>query len=322
LARLADDVLTVSRIDRGKLAVDVHGLDVCRVVGATIGEVAGQMQVMPLSAWPVRNFRRARRHGAELVEVVSSAASRWVEIEVHDSGDGVDDAFAPHLFDRFIQAGDTGMGNGLGLFIVRSRYRRRAAACGMNMVITFLQHYVDIIGAIFNFVIVGAIIIQVRILRLPFTRTVGAAVMFFIVRGLSRWYDQPDIWPTQNDNLELGLDLFSIALLAYILLNVPRICRTLFAAVDEGRFRAREYDRALHHYTQVVRHRILNPITVVKGSAQTLRTGAVRDPSIHEQLCDVIIDMASEMERITLRPERRDALEHDLDALPHVEGHD
>lgn len=113
------------------------------------------------------------------------------------------------------------------------------------------------------------------------------------------------------------LDSIGTVIAVLLLTHVRRITRMVESLVDQARLRANEYRRARMDYTQVVRHRVMNPLTVIRGASVTLRSGAVTDPKLAAQLFDAI-DAATEMiESETLEPERRDELERELQAVPH-----
>lgn len=67
----------------------------------------------------------AVKYGAPPYEVSASREGDTVEIAVRDHGDGVAEAFQPHLFDRFQRAASTSgqRGTGLGLAIARTLAR-------------------------------------------------------------------------------------------------------------------------------------------------------------------------------------------------------
>ena len=183
---------------------------------------------------------------------------------------------------------------------------------------TGMFQYTDLVAAIIDFAIAAVVLWQVRRLRtLGVPPVIWGFVAFFLVRALSGLNEQAGVPPYENAQLELGLDVASVAILVYLLANVGKLTRALLATLREADFRAAEYNRAFRDYTQIVRHRVMNPLTAVQGSAQTLKTGVITDPEMHTQLCDVIIQMAEKVKHTTLEPERRDALERDLDAVPH-----
>jgi signal transduction histidine kinase len=144
-ARLIDDLLDVSRIAEGKLTLDLAPLHLAPVVEAAIesfrpaaassgveldseietegdlvtGDSARLQQVIGNLLTNAIKF--TPRGGAVRVEL--AATDEAVRIRVHDTGEGIEPDFLPHIFDRFRQA-DGSMtrrhgGLGLGLAIVR-----------------------------------------------------------------------------------------------------------------------------------------------------------------------------------------------------------
>jgi hypothetical protein len=64
---------------------------------------------------------------------------------------------------------------------------------------------------------------------------------------------------------------------------------------------------------------MLNPLAIIVGTLQTLRDGTPLESRTRAELCDSALAAAHELESLSLHPERRDALEHDLDAIPRTE---
>jgi len=95
-----------------------------------------------------------------------------------------------------------------------------------------------------------------------------------------------------------------------------RVQQLELEAANWGR---KEYLRARHDYSQLVRHRLMNPLTVIRGNAQTLRDLKTIDPVLHDQLCDLIIESTQLMEQISLTPESNSEAEENLHAVPHVD---
>jgi signal transduction histidine kinase len=65
---------------------------------------------------------------------------------------------------------------------------------------------------------------------------------------------------------------------------------------------AAEYRRALLDYTQLVRHRIANPLTAITGGIQTMLAHDLDQPT-QTALLEAMLEMAGELERIALNPE-------------------
>jgi signal transduction histidine kinase len=139
LVRLIDDLLDVSRISAGKLAVDVGRLDMREVVEHAIEAVRPAAQrarhdlrlTMPphrvevegdatrlaqVAANLVHNACKFTPPGGELSVVLRETAN-WVELRVRDNGVGIPAEFLTRVFDRFAQrpSGPNGASGGLGL---------------------------------------------------------------------------------------------------------------------------------------------------------------------------------------------------------------
>lgn len=145
---LLKDLLEIARYDAGGLVLDAEHDDVAalvaRVAGAyeTLAREQGCELVLELPATPVnaeistRRIERVLRnlianaleHGAHApVEIDVAADDTVVAISVRDSGVGIDEVAAEHLFDRFWRAdpsrvrklGGTGLGMAISLEDVR-----------------------------------------------------------------------------------------------------------------------------------------------------------------------------------------------------------
>ncbi|MCW2925229.1 MAG: hypothetical protein JWM98_2633 [Thermoleophilia bacterium] len=78
-----------------------------------------------------------------------------------------------------------------------------------------------------------------------------------------------------------------------------------------------EYQRALHHYQQLMRHRIANPLHVIVGMAETLLREDDLAPGTQRLMLQAIADQGHLLERLTLfEPEQQDTVERDLHAKP------
>jgi signal transduction histidine kinase/response regulator RpfG family c-di-GMP phosphodiesterase len=144
-SQLIDDLLDVSRIITGKLMLDFRPVELASIIEATVDTVrpmaeAKSIRVLPLlktshcvvSGDPARLqqvvwnlFSNAVKFTPEggSVEVGLTCDAQHVELEVSDTGQGINQDFLPYIFDRFRQADGTTTrkhgGLGLGLAIVR-----------------------------------------------------------------------------------------------------------------------------------------------------------------------------------------------------------
>ncbi len=141
VARLIEDLLDVSRITRGRLALRLEKADVRtaidHAVDANREAVAGRHQRITVDLPPVPvlmdadharvvqvisnlidNASNYSPEGAEVVVRLTTAAG--VSIEVSDNGPGIDPDVLPHVFEMFEQGGASGSGGlGLGLGLCR-----------------------------------------------------------------------------------------------------------------------------------------------------------------------------------------------------------
>jgi PAS domain S-box-containing protein len=142
--RLVEDMLDLSRIITGNLRLDMRPTRISKAVDAAIetvlpaakareigiavaadprAVVLGDPARLQQVVWNLlANAVKFTPSGGQIT-VSSRMAGRTVEIEVSDSGEGIDAEILPFVFDRFRQ-GDSGstrvhMGLGLGLAIVR-----------------------------------------------------------------------------------------------------------------------------------------------------------------------------------------------------------
>ena len=144
-ARLIEDMLDLSRIERGKLVLSVGPLEMVRVVEAAIEAVRPAADAKGVRIQPVLDSHATIVGDADrLQQVVWNLLSNaikftpkggrvliglrrehsYVEVTVADNGEGIQADFLPYVFERFRQADPsftrrTG-GLGLGLAIVRS----------------------------------------------------------------------------------------------------------------------------------------------------------------------------------------------------------
>lgn len=144
-SQLIEDLLDMSRIISGKVRLDVQRVELAEVIEAALetvkpaaeargvrlrkvldplaGPVSGDPNRLQQIVWNLLSnaIKFTERGGS--VEVLLERVNSHLEITVSDSGDGIDPAFLPHVFDRFRQAdGSTTRrhgGLGLGLSIVK-----------------------------------------------------------------------------------------------------------------------------------------------------------------------------------------------------------
>jgi signal transduction histidine kinase len=138
LARLVDDLLTLSRIEAGALKTHAQAVDLHKAIQAVVDDFAEHSseicvrapESVAVLADPDHLQRildnylgNALKYGSPPIEVEATNTNGWVEIRVRDHGEGVPPDFVPRLFGKFARADTEGtrsaQGTGLGLSIVR-----------------------------------------------------------------------------------------------------------------------------------------------------------------------------------------------------------
>ena len=139
LARMIEDLLTVSKIEAGQLDIAAEVVKLRAAIELTIndfGESAEQVHIdcddietmvdpEHLHRMLMNYLGNAFKYGQPPVDISAHANGEWVEIHVCDRGDGVPDELIPRLFGKFArgpEARDKG-GSGLGLSIVQGLAR-------------------------------------------------------------------------------------------------------------------------------------------------------------------------------------------------------
>ena len=144
-SRLIEDILDFSRIDAGKLRLEVRPLELNDIIEAALevtrpaadakgirldsvlnpnaGPISGDPDRLQQVVWNLlSNAVKFTSRGGR-VQVRLERNSSHAELTVSDTGEGIPATFLPHVFDRFSQADSTSTrthgGLGLGLGIVR-----------------------------------------------------------------------------------------------------------------------------------------------------------------------------------------------------------
>jgi two-component system, OmpR family, sensor histidine kinase BaeS len=142
LGRLIDDLRTVALSEAGTLALHPEPTDPDVLVGEVVrsfepaaaaagvelrADIDGDLPILDIDPVRIREVlanlvANALRHTPVGGRVTVSGGveddGRWVRLEVGDTGDGIDPALLPHVFDRFVKGSDS-RGSGLGLAIAR-----------------------------------------------------------------------------------------------------------------------------------------------------------------------------------------------------------
>lgn len=181
-------------------------------------------------------------------------------------------------------------------------------------------HTINVVVAFIEFVIVVLMVHEARRLRGGKSSVILGLGVFFLIDALITLNRSEVIWHRSESFIfATGLDVLALLVLVVVFLNARRIAEAAVAIVDMAGYRAREYERARRDYTQVVRHRILNPVTIIRGAAVTLDANDSLDAATRHELLRAIIDSSKVIENVSLEPERLGFEEHGLEATPRIE---
>lgn len=168
-------------------------------------------------------------------------------------------------------------------------------------------------SAFASFLLAAALVVQATRLGMrEAPRTVLALAGFLVLSGAA-WLIEPAL----GHRSHLVQLLNSAMTIALVLLSLR--ARVIVRALTDARRRAsqgrREYERALRDYERLMAHRIANPLTVIAGTAQTLRDV---DLPAHErdELLGLIVDAAKRLEATSSRPAVESVEERDLRPAP------
>jgi signal transduction histidine kinase len=155
---LIADVLDVSRIESGKMRLDVRPVELGPVIQAAVDAVSpaaaakhidvhARLPEKPVTTWGdadrlqqvfwnlLSNAVKFTPSGGR-VETAVKAEPGQITVEVRDTGMGIDPEFLPHVFERFRQADSSAsrshMGLGLGLSIVRHLVEMHGGTVGVT----------------------------------------------------------------------------------------------------------------------------------------------------------------------------------------------
>ncbi|MHB1326360.1 MAG: PAS domain-containing sensor histidine kinase [Thermoleophilia bacterium] len=143
LARLIEDVLSVSRIEAGKLRLDLKAIDVGPTVGQVVKNMARLTSIHNFVINVADDLPRVSADSDKLYQVLLNLVANAIKyspdggpitvtaierdgrmrFEVADQGVGISAEHLPHVFERFYRAvrGKGGVtGTGLGLFVSKS----------------------------------------------------------------------------------------------------------------------------------------------------------------------------------------------------------
>src|SRR4051812_46682149 len=168
-SKLIEDLLDMSRIISGKLRLDVQRVELANTIAAAVevvhlaaeakgvrleivvdplaGPVSGDPSRVQQMIWNLlSNAVKFTPKGGK-VQITVERVNSHIEVSVSDTGQGIDPAFLPHVFDRFSQEDQSTtrhqVGLGLGLAIVKNLAELhggsvRAKSAGVGQGSTFI----------------------------------------------------------------------------------------------------------------------------------------------------------------------------------------
>jgi signal transduction histidine kinase len=147
----------------------------------------------------------------------------------------------------------------------------------------------------------------------------AALMVFFALRGMMRIYQA--FAGGVSETIALPVDLLLLAVLVLLIVGVDRTGRGLMLAENEAHYREEEYRRALTDYRRLARHRLANPLSVIRGGVIALKTLDL-DQASREQLLDSMEQESERLEKIALEPEPETPEERALRPRPELRAVD
>jgi signal transduction histidine kinase len=164
-----------------------------------------------------------------------------------------------------------------------------------------------------------------RRIGLPHPRYALALAAFLGLHGLGHVLlvanHQLHVLPRGIDMaLALTFDVAAAGMLAYLLWSAYRVAARVTSSIDEATMRAEEYERARRDYVALMRHRIANPLTVLRGGAQTMLSLDQLPTATRHELLEAMLEAASSLESASADAELRDDTERELRPAPSLRG--
>ncbi len=142
----------------------------------------------------------------------------------------------------------------------------------------------------------------------------AALTVFFALRGVMRIY--ASFAGEAPEALAASVDVLLIVALLLLIAGVDRTARGLRLAENEALYREDEYARALADYRRLARHRLANPLTVIRGGVVALRSFPDLDADQRDELLDAMERETRRLETIALEPQPQSPEEELLEPRP------
>jgi signal transduction histidine kinase len=141
----------------------------------------------------------------------------------------------------------------------------------------------------------------------------AALIVFFGLRAAMRIYSA--FAEQRAETLALPIDVLLIAALILLIVGIERTGRGLVLAENEAQYREQEYRRALADYRRLARHRLANPLSVIRGGVIALKTLALSEDE-RRKLLDSMEAESERLEKVALEPDPVGAEESRLRPRP------
>lgn len=168
-----------------------------------------------------------------------------------------------------------------------------------------------LIGAV-HFAVAATLIGNVRRTAKMFPWVIALAA-FFVIRGVDRIVHALHEPPALFGQLA---DIFVVATLLLLLFGLGRTISSLHASFQAADRQRQEYERALHDYRQLARHRVANPLAAIRGGIETLRDLDDLTTADRKGLIEMLHGQAVRLEQLSLDPHPAAPEEESFHAVP------
>jgi signal transduction histidine kinase len=140
-----------------------------------------------------------------------------------------------------------------------------------------------------------------------------ALAAFFAIRGAERivhaLHEPPALFGQLADTLV-------VATLLLLLFGLGRTISSLQMSLRAAERQRQEYERALHDYRQLARHRLANPLAAIRGGIETLRDLEGLTTVERKALIEMLHGQAVRLEQLSLDPHPSTPAEASFHAVP------
>ena len=143
----------------------------------------------------------------------------------------------------------------------------------------------------------------------------AALIVFFGLRAAMRIYSA--FAEQRAETLALPIDVLLIAALILLIVGIERTGRGLVLAENEAQYREQEYRRALADYRRLARHRLANPLSVIRGGVIALKTLDLSEDE-RRKLLESMAAESERLETVALEPDPASPEERRLRPRPEL----